>query len=100
MVDTLGDDLVRSQYINANERQLLSIIDLTPFHDRSTTAPTYVERIEPQSEGGLNLVVQGAVQPFDQCLVTVSPSLMAKITPSLPAAYLQGLLDLKSMGLW
>ncbi len=59
---------------------------------------TGVERIEPQPEGGLNLVVQGAVQPFDQCLVTVSPSLMAKITPSLPATYLQGLLDLKSMG--
>ena len=48
VVDTLGDDLVRSQYINANERQLLSIIDLTPFDDRSTTAPTYVERMETQ----------------------------------------------------
>ena len=46
VVDVLGDDLVSSQYLNANERQLLSIVELTPFDERETTAPTFVERIE------------------------------------------------------
>ncbi len=46
VVDSLGGDLVRSQYIDANERGLVTIIDLTPFDARDTTAPTYVERIE------------------------------------------------------
>ncbi len=45
---TLGDDLVRSQYINGNERQVLTFVDLVPFDDRSTTAPTYIERLEDQ----------------------------------------------------
>lgn len=46
VVDVLGDDLVRSQYIDANERQLLAIVELTPFDERSTTAPAYVGRLE------------------------------------------------------
>lgn len=46
VVDVLGDDLVRSQYIRGNERTLLTFIDLTPFGDRDTTAPVYVERLE------------------------------------------------------
>ncbi len=46
VLDTLGDDLVRSQYINGDERQLLTLVDLVPFDDRDTTAPTYVERLE------------------------------------------------------
>ncbi len=46
VISALGDDLVRSQYINANEQELLTIIDLTPFDERDTTAPTYVDRIE------------------------------------------------------
>jgi protoporphyrinogen oxidase len=37
-------------------------------------------------------------QSFDQALVTTSPNLMAKMCPDLPEEYLQGLLDLKSMG--
>ncbi len=61
VVDTLGDDLVRSQYINANERQLLAIIDLVPFSDRDTTAPTYVERLEEQLQG------------LDDMRITVAP---------------------------
>jgi multidrug efflux pump subunit AcrB len=48
VLDVLGDDLVRSQYINANDRQLFSIIELTPFDERSTKAPTYVERLEDE----------------------------------------------------
>ena len=48
VLDTLGDDLVRSQYINGYERQLLTLVDLTPFDERDTKAPTYVDRMEEQ----------------------------------------------------
>ena len=46
VVGTIGDDLVRSQYINGNERQLLTLVDLTPFDERDTKAPTYVDRLD------------------------------------------------------
>lgn len=48
VVDVLGNDLVRSQYIRGNERTLLTYIDITPFADRDTTAPVYVERLEAE----------------------------------------------------
>lgn len=48
VLDTLGDDLVQSQYINGNERQLLTLVDLTPFDERGNKAPTYVDRLEEQ----------------------------------------------------
>ncbi|MDW3214559.1 MAG: efflux RND transporter permease subunit [Ilumatobacteraceae bacterium] len=48
VVETIGDDLVRSQYINGNERQVLTLVDLTPFDERDTKAPTYIERLERQ----------------------------------------------------
>ncbi len=38
------------------------------------------------------------VESFDQVLVTTSPQLMAKMCPDLPVDYLEGLLELKSMG--
>lgn len=59
---------------------------------------TAVERIDPHPEGGISLVVGAEPQSYDRCLVTVSPSLLARMAPSLPAAYLDGLLNLKSMG--
>jgi protoporphyrinogen oxidase len=40
----------------------------------------------------------GESRTFDQALVTTSPGLLAKLTPSLPQSYLEGLLSLKSMG--
>ena len=46
VVETLGDNLVRSQYIRGNERTLLTFIDLTPFGDRDTTAPEFVEQLQ------------------------------------------------------
>jgi multidrug efflux pump len=46
VLEVLGDDLVRSQYVQGNERGTLIFIDLVPFDDRNTTAPTYVERLE------------------------------------------------------
>jgi protoporphyrinogen oxidase len=47
-----------------------------------------------QANGGLS--VDG--ESFDKVLVTTSPSLLAKLCPSLPESYLKGLLELKSMG--
>ena len=58
---------------------------------------TPLERIE--AEGGtLRLIGRGFSETFDQALVTTSPGLLAKMTPSLPAEYLQGLRSLRAMG--
>jgi protoporphyrinogen oxidase len=59
---------------------------------------TPVKRIAPDLEGGLRLDLESGSQRFDQCLVTVSPALLARLAPALPPGYLKGLLDLQSMG--
>ncbi len=60
---------------------------------------TPVQQVLPSSGGvGIALITQQGEVHFDQCLVTTSPSLLAKLAPSLPSSYLQGLLELKSMG--
>ena len=59
---------------------------------------TPVHAIRPLDQGGLELTLPGGPQSFEQCLFTVSPGLLAKMTPDLPQDYLQGLLSLKSMG--
>ena len=46
VVDVLGDELVRSQYLRGNERLTDTFVDLSPIGSRSTTAPEFVERIE------------------------------------------------------
>ena len=57
-----------------------------------------VDQIYP-SEEGFQLSLNGsASQPYHRVLSTTSPALMAKMAPDLPAEYLKGLLDLKSMG--
>lgn len=58
---------------------------------------TSVECIEAGS-GQLTLYTSHGPQSFDQCLVTTSPAQLARLAPALPSQYLQGLLDLKSMG--
>ncbi|HQN42961.1 MAG TPA: FAD-dependent oxidoreductase, partial [Anaerolineaceae bacterium] len=60
---------------------------------------TPVQQIEPLADGGLCLRLPGA-EPltFDRILSTTSPALMVRLTPALPREYLQGLLNLKSMG--
>jgi protoporphyrinogen oxidase len=58
---------------------------------------TPLERIEP-AQGMLRLVTRQAADTYDQCLVTTSPALLAKMTPSLPPDYLQGLRSLRAMG--
>jgi protoporphyrinogen oxidase len=56
-----------------------------------------VDGIQP-AVGGLRLAVGTGTEVYDQVLVTTSPSLLAKLAPTLPEDYLRGLLDLKSMG--
>lgn len=46
VIDVLGDELERSQYIRGNERIIETFIDLTPIDSRSTKAPDFVEQIE------------------------------------------------------
>jgi protoporphyrinogen oxidase len=59
---------------------------------------TRVQNVERSADGRLTLVVGDQSLDVDQCLVTSSPALLAKLAPSLPQDYLGGLLDLKSMG--
>jgi protoporphyrinogen oxidase len=59
---------------------------------------TPVENIETDPEGSIRLTVAGKRQAFDQCLVTSSPGQLARLAPALPEAYLQQLLNLRSMG--
>jgi protoporphyrinogen oxidase len=58
-----------------------------------------VERIEKASAGGLTVNLKDQTpERFDQVLVTLSPGLMAKLAPELPADYLGELLKLNHMG--
>jgi len=60
---------------------------------------TAVEHIEAQPGGGLSVTVNGSgVELYDRVLSTVSPALMARMVTSLAPDYLQGLLNLKSLG--
>ena len=59
---------------------------------------TPVDRIEAQPGGGLRLRIRGEERSFDQCLVTTSPGLLARLAPSMPPDYLNRLLALRSMG--
>lgn len=59
---------------------------------------TGVTNIQSNPQGGIQIKAGDNTLLFDRCLVTVSPGLMARMTPDLPQGYLQGLLDLKSLG--
>lgn len=59
---------------------------------------TPVSSILPAPSGGLTLEIPTGPAAFNRCLVTSSPALLARLAPDLPPAYLQGLLNLKSMG--
>jgi protoporphyrinogen oxidase len=56
-----------------------------------------VRSIRRDPAGGL-VVDSGQSEVFDQVLVTTSPALLGKLCPGLPASYLKGLLELRSMG--
>jgi protoporphyrinogen oxidase len=74
----------------------------TRLHEMGVTLRlnTPVEAVSPLAGGGLTLRLAGGEAParFDQVLATTSPGLLARLAPALPPGYLQGLLDLKSMG--
>lgn len=57
-----------------------------------------VDHIQGKPLGTISLSLAGSTLDFDQCLVTTSPALLARLAPDLPEGYLRGLLDLKSMG--
>lgn len=58
---------------------------------------TRVVGVRP-TEHGLILQLERGEVAFDRVLSTTSPALMARLAPDLPADYLGGLLNLKSMG--
>ena len=59
---------------------------------------TPVKSIRKDGESGLLITTAAGEQIFEQGLVTSSPSLMARMAPELPKEYLEGLLNLKSLG--
>ncbi|HLE52957.1 MAG TPA: NAD(P)/FAD-dependent oxidoreductase [Anaerolineales bacterium] len=59
---------------------------------------TSVQRISIDAAGGMAVEIAASRQRYDQCLVTTSPALLARLAPELPQAYLEGLLRLRSMG--
>jgi protoporphyrinogen oxidase len=59
---------------------------------------TPVRDISQYIEGGLSVETDSGHVTFDQCLVTSSPSILARLVPALPEDYLEGLLSLRSMG--
>ncbi len=103
VVDVLGQDLARAQYIRGNERGAETFIDLTPFDERDTTAPTYVERLEERfasvdgARVSISVVDAGppvddlpfAVQIYaDDAQIAAAQSLAMELVDSLPGTVL------------
>lgn len=59
---------------------------------------TRITMIEKQPDGSLVVRHETGSETFDRVLVTISPAQLAKMAPQLPEGYLNGLLELKSMG--
>jgi protoporphyrinogen oxidase len=59
---------------------------------------TPVEGIKPTDDRHLEVWLRGERHTVDNCLVTTSPALLARLAPSLPEPYLKGLKAMKSMG--
>jgi protoporphyrinogen oxidase len=59
---------------------------------------TRINAITKTDDGRIQVNVGETHPVFDQALVTTSPGLLAHLAPGLPSDYLQGLLNLKSMG--
>ena len=57
-----------------------------------------ISQIDSHSGEGIRLEIGDRFEIFDQCLVTTSPGILAKLAPTLPQDYLAKLLNLKSMG--
>lgn len=61
-----------------------------------STPITHIQRDD--TNGILELTTPDGVEKADKVLVTLAPGAIAKMVPSLPKDYLEGLLRLKSMG--
>lgn len=61
-----------------------------------STPVTHIQRDD--ATGKLELTTPDGVEKADKVLVTLAPGVVAKMVPSLPKDYLEGLLRLKSMG--
>ena len=59
---------------------------------------TPVIKIASIHSGKIQVSTENRTVDYDQCLVTASPQLMAKLAPTLPDDYLKGLLELKHLG--
>ncbi len=59
---------------------------------------TPVQHISRQADGKFMVTASATLKEFDRVLVTLSPMMMARLSDQLPQDYLQGLLNLKSMG--
>jgi len=59
---------------------------------------TPVEKITTEKDQSVKVTLKTGDELFDRILVTLSPAQMAAMTPQLPQDYLQGLLNLKSIG--
>ena len=58
-----------------------------------------VDSVHTEKQGSIQIRIKGKpAEAFAQVLATVSPRLLARLTPDLPEDYLQGLLNLNSMG--
>lgn len=56
-----------------------------------------VQQIAPQAGSGLALATAAGTTAYDQVLHTTAPALLARLVPTLPRDYLDGILALKSM---
>ncbi len=46
VIDVVGEELVRSQYVRGNERLIETFVDLTPIGSRTVTSPELVAQVE------------------------------------------------------
>jgi protoporphyrinogen oxidase len=59
---------------------------------------TPAKRIEKEPGSGAVSILGETTDVYDKVLVTLSPEALSRLVPSLPEAYLHGLLSMKSMG--
>ncbi|MGH2593946.1 MAG: NAD(P)/FAD-dependent oxidoreductase [Anaerolineae bacterium] len=75
-----------------------ALADAVRQHGATIHLSTAVREIAPRDGGGLTLYTPSGPTDYDACLVTTSPRLLARLTPTLPDSYLAQLNALKSMG--
>lgn len=75
-----------------------ALVNRAQAQDTDFRLNTPIHGIEPVPEGRLRVRTPAGDEVFDRVIATVSPGLLARLTPSLPPDYLKGLRKLKSMG--